>query len=524
MLNLQPASRFVTLIHVLAACMVMMTALGRVHAQCAVDAYSILTSAQRQLFTGSLSSSVQTVNQRLVAVNNGETYILRPNSREVRILSSLASLPLPVGTYNPEQIIALQGEVYVIGEQVWKLTNGQWVTVGSFSRSSISALTVYRGQLAAAVFGDVYLFDGTLWRNIFTGQSSPEPAFDLGGNIHDLIEFNGTLYAATGPSRVSTTTPSGCVWRYDPTGWQAVRPELAGTATSLSVYQDQLFVGGVMRLPDTIRLSSLYAVRLRGDQTDVLVERRSPSYSYSSTLVTLARIGTSLAIVGVPETLASTSPIGNNTYVFDGISTQPLFPQLASITGAWMIDGELTVSGRSNGTQEASLYRVGIPPAPRIMLAPVPFTTAVPVNRNAPFVIEAVTSVSGGQALIQWRRNGQVLRAGSTNPWGSVNVVGGFVSGTLTRSTLTVTRVRAEDAGVYDAVISSPCGVTISDPITLRVCVADFNASGRVTSEDVFAFLSAWFAGNQTADVDARAGVSTGDLFEFIGAYVNGCP
>lgn len=55
------------------------------------------------------------------------------------------------------------------------------------------------------------------------------------------------------------------------------------------------------------------------------------------------------------------------------------------------------------------------------------------------------------------------------------------------------------DAGAYTLRVVSPCGTTESAPLVLAVrenpCRSDFNDSGSRDVSDIFAFLSAWFAG-----------------------------
>jgi hypothetical protein len=65
--------------------------------------------------------------------------------------------------------------------------------------------------------------------------------------------------------------------------------------------------------------------------------------------------------------------------------------------------------------------------------------------------------------------------------------------------TLTVGPVTiSDDNGAFDCIITGPCGSLRSDPVALGVgnpCPADFDANGVREVPDIFAFLSAWFAG-----------------------------
>jgi len=55
------------------------------------------------------------------------------------------------------------------------------------------------------------------------------------------------------------------------------------------------------------------------------------------------------------------------------------------------------------------------------------------------------------------------------------------------------------------------------------LCDGDFNGSGAVSVQDLFDFLSAWFAGDPRADVNGSGTVTVQDIFDFLGAWFRGC-
>jgi hypothetical protein len=55
-------------------------------------------------------------------------------------------------------------------------------------------------------------------------------------------------------------------------------------------------------------------------------------------------------------------------------------------------------------------------------------------------------------------------------------------------------------------------------------CAADFNLSGSVTVNDIFDFLTAWFAGDIRADVNGANAISVQDIFDFLASWFAGCP
>jgi len=65
-------------------------------------------------------------------------------------------------------------------------------------------------------------------------------------------------------------------------------------------------------------------------------------------------------------------------------------------------------------------------------------------------------------------------------------------------------------------------------------CIADFNQSGLVSVQDIFDFLSAWFANCTapsasgpcrfgSADVNASGAVGVQDIFDFLAHWFGGC-
>jgi glucose/arabinose dehydrogenase len=101
----------------------------------------------------------------------------------------------------------------------------------------------------------------------------------------------------------------------------------------------------------------------------------------------------------------------------------------------------------------------------------------------------------------------------------------GHISGTSS-PTLTITNALASDAGVYDAVLTSPCGSTTSAgaELTLVFCTpSDFNHSGQVNVQDIFDFLTAWFDAAPGADFNHNGQIDVQDLFDYLTAWFVGC-
>jgi hypothetical protein len=127
----------------------------------------------------------------------------------------------------------------------------------------------------------------------------------------------------------------------------------------------------------------------------------------------------------------------------------------------------------------------------------------------------------------QWRRPGQAV-------WN--NVVAGsntdgvatFGSGGGTSTIFNVTGYQELPATPsvkhieVQALASNACGNLPSTAAVLTICVADFDCSGGLAIEDIFAFLNAWFAGAASADVNG-GGLAVSDIFDFLNAWFAGC-
>jgi hypothetical protein len=59
--------------------------------------------------------------------------------------------------------------------------------------------------------------------------------------------------------------------------------------------------------------------------------------------------------------------------------------------------------------------------------------------------------------------------------------------------------------------------------VVRRPCRPDYDHSGSVTVQDIFAFLTVWFAGSAGADYNGVGGVNTQDIFDFLSGWFAGC-
>lgn len=83
--------------------------------------------------------------------------------------------------------------------------------------------------------------------------------------------------------------------------------------------------------------------------------------------------------------------------------------------------------------------------------------------------------------------------------------------------------------GLIGATGTDPCATSTTAPVTNVAetppppCRADFNNAGGVTVQDIFDFLSAWFANVPSADFNNAGGITVQDIFDYLSAWFTGC-
>jgi len=128
----------------------------------------------------------------------------------------------------------------------------------------------------------------------------------------------------------------------------------------------------------------------------------------------------------------------------------------------------------------------------------------------------------------QWYRrdnNGmETLITNGPTGWGSIITI------SEDQVFLTIENVHPMDRQfAYYCRATNSCGTTKSYNAYVRFCPADFDCSGGpggtggVTVQDIFAFLSAWFAQSPSADFDGNGTIAVPDIFAFLAAWFAGC-
>lgn len=112
-----------------------------------------------------------------------------------------------------------------------------------------------------------------------------------------------------------------------------------------------------------------------------------------------------------------------------------------------------------------------------------PARASVPIGHPATFTLAVQ---SNAPAKFQWRRDGVPLTDG------------GRVVGAQT-PTLVVSSMRVADSGSsFDCIVTGGCATVRSNPAGVSVfnpCPADFDAQGGLTIDDLFDYINAWLAG-----------------------------
>lgn len=133
---------------------------------------------------------------------------------------------------------------------------------------------------------------------------------------------------------------------------------------------------------------------------------------------------------------------------------------------------------------------------------PVPFTFAY-----APATLTATLTFSGPLAA------------------GTYNVA---ISDTIT-AVANSRRLDGELASNSAAALPSGDGVALGSSVftftvTAPPCPANFNPADPLGVSDIFAFLTAWFAGSPSADFNQDMAITVADIFAFLTAWFAGCP
>ena len=89
-------------------------------------------------------------------------------------------------------------------------------------------------------------------------------------------------------------------------------------------------------------------------------------------------------------------------------------------------------------------------------------------------------------------------------------------------ATLTINNITPLDTGSYTPIVANQCGRIEAPSPYIEMCFADFNCSGDITPQDLFAFLPAWFSKSPLADVNRSGTITVQDLFDWLNLWFMG--
>jgi hypothetical protein len=121
----------------------------------------------------------------------------------------------------------------------------------------------------------------------------------------------------------------------------------------------------------------------------------------------------------------------------------------------------------------------------------------------------SVSATGDGPLQFRWRKDHHTIDA-DLNP-------------TAEEDTLELSDLTVADIGTYDCVVTNHCGSVISDPVTLSICIGDFNCDGGVDGSDIGSFFTSWESGEAAADVNGDGGVDGADVSTFFEHWEGGC-
>lgn len=92
-----------------------------------------------------------------------------------------------------------------------------------------------------------------------------------------------------------------------------------------------------------------------------------------------------------------------------------------------------------------------------------------------------------------------------------------------TAATLALSGVSESDDGMYDCIVSTPCGSVTSGAARLNVCLAEFNCDGSLDYFDYEDFVFAFETGQPRADRNGDGFIDFFDYTWFVDEYETGC-
>lgn len=151
--------------------------------------------------------------------------------------------------------------------------------------------------------------------------------------------------------------------------------------------------------------------------------------------------------------------------------------------------------------------------------------TAVNPATNAT-VVPPTAWAGWGQFPSPWAFSGSPGGTGTATGAGTASTLSLFADFAGFGESVYVANMAFSDQPMSAAQVAALGGPNARGIVYLKAvpCAADFDGVNGLTVADIFAFLTAWFAGNPAADFDQMNGLTVADIFAFLTAWFAGCP
>jgi hypothetical protein len=409
-----------------------------------------------------------------------------------------------------------------------------WHFLGDGLTDPVTALTVHNDQLIGAVSrytascnvnvaGIVSRWDGGCWVPLETRDPDDFGWVSATASAGPDLVVGGRFVSMDG-------VPAINIARWDGANWHALGNGLGApndaTVMAMTVYEGQLIAGGTFRTTGAVPVERV--ARWSGTEWEPMGPGFSPGFTFVASLI--VHNGTLFAggrfdFAGLLAGIARWNPAASLWEPINQFSTTDDVIWALSVHGGDLIAGGRLLDGpqatpyiaRWDGAQWHPLGNgLGLDPSTQdgsgvhtlaadehglIVGGRFALAGGVPVNNIARW--------DGAQ----WHAMGAGLTLGFDAPpesdEGAAVYSLAFHDGTLA-------------VGGYFLRAGDHASAYFAQWRCLD-CPADFNADSRVTSQDLFDFLGAFFAGNPAADFNDDGTVDSHDFFDFLAAFFHGC-
>jgi len=340
-------------------------------------------------------------------------------------------------------------------------SNGFLVAGGNFTQAGGSSI----GRGLAG-------WDGSSWSALGAGINT--------GSVNALaVLANGSMIAGGSFTSVDSVSSTSHIAKWDGSSWSALGSGLDGTVNALATLPSSKFVaGGSFSATGTASLQRV--ARWTGSAWNSM---GSGIAGASSDVLGLAMLPTAASANAIQEIIAG------GVFSIAG-------PTSAQNFGRWSDTGKAWIA-----------------------VQPV---AGLHAAANDTVTLSATAAAGydyAGALTYTWKHSTTTVNNGANG----ASSPGGTVSG-ATSSSMTITTITASDLGTYTVIIANSCGSVTSIASHLgATCSADFNLDGVVAVQDIFDFLTAWFAADSRADWNGVDGITVQDVFDFLSSWFAGC-